>query len=363
MYVSSEVKIIEQTITANSIIISDAVIKSFVDFLDVAPLTVKTYKAGISRFVYYLQCKGIKQPERKHITNFKASLSNCGCKPATIAAYLSALRRFFDWTQTEGLYPNITLGIKAPKIDKGHKRDFLSASQLQNMITAAHGDTLEDMRNEAVLALMTVGGLRTVEIVRANVEDVSTQGGQNVLFVQGKGRNDKKEYIKLTKPVLDAIRSYLSARGQVKGHEPLFASCSRRNKGGRLTTRTISGIAKTAMRKTGYDSPRLTAHSLRHSAVTLALMNGAGLAEAQVFARHSNIATTLIYAHNIDRLHSTCEGRITRAVFGYSGLIGGETSDRLPLPYTPLREQYTNIKPQDYTEIYQHTNGCTYGKY
>ncbi|MBQ6001302.1 MAG: tyrosine-type recombinase/integrase, partial [Synergistaceae bacterium] len=82
-----------------------------------------------------------------------------------------------------------------------------------------------------------------------------------------------------------------------------------------LTTRTISGIAKRTMRQAGFDSPRLSAHSLRHSAVTLSLLAGADLAEVQAFARHSNISTTQIYSHAVDRINSMCENAISDAIF------------------------------------------------
>ena len=301
--------------TVNICITSSTVINSFVDFLDVAPLTVKTYKAGIARLIGFLNSKGITKPLREDIAAFKKHLLSCGRKPATIAAYLSAIRRFFDWTESEGLYPNITKGIKAPKIDKGHKRDFLTASQIASMMNGINRSSLEGKRNFAILALMATGGLRTIEVARANVEDLSTVGGLPVLFVQGKGRTDKKEFVKLSHEVLLAVREYLKARGQVSRKEPLFVSCSHRNCGGRLTTRTISGIAKNSMLRAGYYSDRLTAHSLRHSAVTIALMAGQSLAEVQYFARHSNISTTQIYAHNVDRLRSGCEASISNAIF------------------------------------------------
>ena len=311
-----EVKVIDTFKTVKQFEVSDTLVTSFVQFLDVSPLTVKTYRAGIARLIKYCKTVGVTKPQREDIAAFKKSLIKCGCKPATISSYLSGIRRFFDWTESNGLYPNITRGIKAPKIDKGHKRDFLTAPQIQSMMKGVDTSTVEGKRNFAILALMATGGLRTIEVVRANVEDLSTIGGIPVLFVQGKGRNDKKDFVKLTPDVLKAIREYLEARGQVSKKEPLFVSCSHRNRGGRLTTRTISGIAKTSMINAGYMSDRLTAHSLRHSAVTIALMTGQSLAEVQYFARHSNISTTQIYAHNIDRLRSGCEASISSAIFG-----------------------------------------------
>jgi len=77
-----------------------------------------------------------------------------------------------------------------------------------------------------------------------------------------------------------------------------------------MTTRSISRIVKAALKGAGMDSDRLTAHSLRHTAVTLSLLAGASIQEAQSMVRHSNINTTLIYAHNIDRIGKAAERRI-----------------------------------------------------
>ena len=69
------------------------------------------------------------------------------------------------------------------------------------------------------------------------------------------------------------------------------------------------------MKAAGYISSRLTAHSLRHTAITLALLAGQSIQDVQAFARHSSINTTTIYAHNVNRLDSRCESLIERAIF------------------------------------------------
>ena len=116
--------------------------------------------------------------------------------------------------------------------------------------------------------------------------------GETVLFIQGKGKTSKGDFVKISEPVMAAIRGYLALRGEVKDDEPLFASTAHRNAGQRLTTRSISGICKQAMIRAGFNSPRLTAHSLRHSAVTLALLAGVSIQEVSQFARHSSINIT-----------------------------------------------------------------------
>lgn len=161
--------------------------------------------------------------------------------------YLSALRRFFEWLESEHLYSNITAGIKSPKQDIGHKRDALSAPQLKASLQGIDRSTLEGKRNYAIFALVSTTGLRTIEVVRADVGDIHEVQGVPVLYIQGKGRTSKSEFVKLSEPVMQAITEYLSARGQVQESDALFVSCSRRNKGQRLTTRTVSGICKGAM--------------------------------------------------------------------------------------------------------------------
>ena len=64
---------------------------------------------------------------------------------------------------------------------------------------------------------------------------------------------------------------------------------------------------KDAMAREGIKSAKLTAHSLRHTAVTFALLGGATIQETQAMARHASINTTMIYAHNLDRMAAGAE--------------------------------------------------------
>lgn len=293
----------------------NAQVNNFVKFLDVAPLTVQSYLSGLKQFFTYLQINNVKMPDRNSVLEFKKQLISSGKKPATVRLYLTAVKKFFAWLEAEMLYPNIASKIKSPKQDRGHKKDAFSGAQIKQVMTTINTGTLEGLRNFAMIGLITTAGLRTIEITRAKVEDLRLNAGQWVLFVQGKGRTDKSEFVHVTPKVLKAITAYLQARGKVAGDAPLFASCSNRNRGGRLTTRTISGICKRAMIAAGYVSARLTAHSLRHTAITLALLAGQSIQEVCSFARHANIATTMVYSHDVNRLQSQCECLIENAIF------------------------------------------------
>ena len=284
-------------------------------FLDVSKKTMATYRRALKQLFIFFHKNNISTPTYDSILLFEKELESRKCKSATIALYLAAARRFFSWCEQKNIFPNIAVGVKAPRQERGHKRDFLGAKQLKLVLNTIERDSLKGRRDYAIMTLMCVGGLRTIEVIRANVEDMRRLGDFTVLYVQGKGRKDRTEFVKLPEPVFDVINDYLKERCSVDEKAPLFISTSNRNRNSRLTTRTISGIAKQAMRKAGFDSPRLSAHSLRHSAVTLSLLAGADLADVQSFARHSSITTTQIYSHAVDRINSSCENMICDAIF------------------------------------------------
>ena len=296
-------------------VISNEIVNQFTKFLDVRPLTIRSYSSGLKMFAKYLYSTKIENPTRDNILAFKKELEALGRKPSTIALYIAALRRFFSWTEQAGFYPNIAVGIKSPKLSKGHKKDCFSAPQIKSILKGIDRSNREGMRNYAIMALMATGGLRTIEISRAKIEDLRTVGGVPVLYIQGKGRTERTEFVKITSQVEEAIRQYLKMRGKVDATEALFASESKRNRGECLTTRSISRLCKSAMINAGFDSSRLTAHSLRHSAITLALIKGADITETQAFARHMNIQTTQIYNHSVNRLKSNIENSIANEIF------------------------------------------------
>jgi integrase/recombinase XerC len=74
-------------------------------------------------------------------------------------------------------------------------------------------------------------------------------------------------------------------------------------------------MVKNRLKEAGYNSERLTAHSLRHTAVTLSLLAGKDITEVQQFARHANIATTMIYNHSLDKAKNSCSEAIAKAIF------------------------------------------------
>ena len=288
----------------------------WIEYLDVKPKTLETYTRSIKQFMLFLQDNDITAPSRDDVITFRDRIKETH-KPATVQLYITSVKLFFSWLEQEGIYSNVAQHVKGCKIDNTtHRKDYLTAGQAKTIITGIDQSTLTGKRDYAVMVLMLTTGLRDCEVMRADVGDLRTLGENIVLYIHGKGRDGKDAFVKVTEPAERAIRAYLAARGKTADTDALFASHSNRNAGGRMTTRSISRLVKEHLIAAGYNSDRLTAHSLRHTAATISLSNGATLRETQQLLRHSNINTTMIYSHELDRAANTAEQRITDKLFG-----------------------------------------------
>lgn len=304
---------IETDIVRNEL--TDELYQAFAKYIDAKPKTVETYTKALRQLGGYFAEHHIDKPIREDVIAFREDLKATGHKPTTIQNYITAARLFFSWLEQAGIYPNVAAHVKGAKLDREHKKNYLTSRQVKAVLADIDRTTLQGKRDYAMLVLMVTGGLRTVEVERADIGDMQTLGDSTVLYIQGKGRDEKTEYVKLDAHVEAAIRDYLKARGEAKPDAPLFASTSNNNRGKRMTTRAISGIAKAHMLEAGYNSDKLTAHSLRHTAVTLSLLAGQPLEEVQQFARHANISTTMIYNHALDKAKNGCSAAIANAIF------------------------------------------------
>ena len=284
----------------------EQVITEYIKNIDVKPKSKETYVKALR--VFFRWNNGIMPMHRSEIIAYKKHLTD-NYSASTVNAYITAVKGLYLFLEAEGICPNITANVKGVKNSKGFKKDELTVEQAKDLLDS-NGDTTEDKRNTAIITLMLHTGLRTISVARANIEDIRQTAGKTLLYHQGKGRDTKDEFVVLTADVVDALVEYLNLRGKCNPSEPLFTATSNRNSNGRLTTRSISRIVKNALINAGINNDRITAHSLRHTAITLAINGGADLPQVQQMAGHSNINTTMIYWHNINRLKNAPEDNI-----------------------------------------------------
>lgn len=334
------------TLTAQEF--SPVMFTDFVAWIDRGEKTTRTYLTNLKQFAAWLRFAGIQQPTRADIISYRDYLTTehdaiklvtgtpagwsyrtdssgnpikVNCKPNTVAQYLRVVRQFFSWTAANGLYPDIAANIHAPKLKRDtHRREYLKPGEVKAIEdsitakaqehTAAAAVATKDTRGRiersteqgkrllAMYELAVTVGLRTVELSRANVKDYEKKGGRAWLYIWGKGHAEPDQKKPIPQEVAAAIDDYLSYRHSKAGNSPLFTATGNRSGGKRLAPTTISKMLKSAMKEAGYNSDKLTAHSLRHSAAMGVLEVSRGnLFTVQKYMRHSNPATTEIYLH------------------------------------------------------------------
>lgn len=293
----------------------DVQINRYIQGLDRKPITKDSYKRMLTSFRKYLIDKKIIAPNKEDLIVYKEYLRE-QVGSATVQKMMVVLRGFFIDLASNDIYPNIMLGIRGEKITKDFKRSALTIEEVSKLLRKAGklATTTEGKRNYAISALIATTGLRTIEVERANKADLSIKNDTHILFIQGKGRDDKSQYAKISNEVYSIIEDYLFSRDD--SEEALFVTHSRNTKTQRLPTWGIRSVIKELLRCIEIDDPHYSAHSLRHSLATNLIKQGMSINEAQLLLRHKDISTTMIYVHGIDREANNGELLMSDLVLG-----------------------------------------------
>lgn len=302
---------------------------SFRNSLDVSSVTKESYFVCLRCFIEWAQDNCGRFPTDQDILNYKAWLASPHAKrkgngdPITFTAdtqarYMRAVKRFFSWAVQKHLCKeNPTQGIKSAKVKiDNSKRDAFEREDALALLDSIDRSTAKGLRDYAMILLSMTAGLRIIEMQRANIGNLETMAGEPVLYVQGKGHLEADDYKKLEPRTYAAIQAYLNTRANKSKSAPLFASVGNRSKEQRLTEPAISTVLKSRMKSAGYDNHRLSAHSLRHTSITMALEAGLTIQEAQMHARHASPETTGIYSHNLKKAKQHTEKRVSDYLFG-----------------------------------------------
>ena len=286
---------------------TDAVISTFLQQYDCKDSSRHLYGRTLRQFFAWVHRTGrqIQYLTRTDILQYRDGLISGEAtedgnprSTLTAASYLTSLKLFYEWLEAEKVCPNITAGIRLPKRAKKFEREPLTNEQARALVeqTAATAT----LRDTAIINLLLRCGLRTIEVVRADIGDIRTKGGKTLLYVQGKGHTAKDNFVILSDKCRSTLTAYLQTRKDATPQQPLFTCDSNNNKGGRMTTRTISHIAKQHLQGIGLDSRSYTAHSLRHTAACSLLEATNDMHAVQMTLRHANPATTQLYTYHID---------------------------------------------------------------
>lgn len=290
----------------------EELLNKFIYSLDVKDSSRGLYRRTLRLYFSWVGKSGLSLSSvaREEILAYKDFLLSSNKSSLSVGSYITSVRRFYEWAEANKYYPNVAKGVKSPKRKQQFKKQPLLPSQAVSLLDHCQAGNLRDF---AIVNLLLRTGLRTVEVTRANVGDIVFKGTKKVLLIQGKGRDEKDNFVLLTDKAYTPLKAYLDTRANLKDEEPLFTSTSRNNMGERLSTRTISYIAKEGLKSIGLDEKAYTAHSLRHTTAVNILRGGGSLEMAQMTLRHSNPATTQIYTATLNeerRLQNSGEALI-----------------------------------------------------
>lgn len=281
----------------------DEYIHPFIASQDISLASRSSYLNALIQFVRWCTEKKITHPKKETILSYKFWLDSKQLSSYTKAMYIVVIRRFFLWTEESDIYPNVSRGVKGIKrYLKGHQKESLSIDALKKLLQSIDCSDIQGKRDFALINILVRTGLRLKEIASATLEDMYEQRGEMLLWVHGKGRSSKDEFVLLTPQTLTSLHEYLQNRCIKSEREPLFISLSDRNYGKKLTIFSLSRIIKQRLRAAGFDSKRITAHSLRHTFGVLSMQAGASLYEVQLAMRHTAPTTTQLYLGDIERL-------------------------------------------------------------
>ena len=298
---------------------TDYLLEVFAEFLDIdvsagdaASDTLKTYRRQLQQFLlwcdkYQVHPADVIKDDIKRYRRWMIKTKKY--KPATISLKLAVVRRFYQSAVEKGLLGiNPAAGVKPPreKRDPAEKITYLETEEVNQLLKVIpENGTVKCARDRAIIAIMALEGTRTIELHRADISSLVRQGNNLGIRVEGKR---SIRVVPLTPKIAKVLSFYLKLREttgeKLKPFHPLFIAVGNRSGGQRISRRGIRLIVDKYLNLADLKSNPgriISAHSLRHTAGTLALRSGADLRQVQDLLGHSDPRTTCIYAHIGDR--------------------------------------------------------------
>jgi site-specific recombinase XerD len=266
----------------------------------------EAYARDLREFVSEMEKQGVSPLDATgdDVRVYKAALLATGESTATISRKLSVIRGTYqqfgkkglvDWERVRDIQ-----AVESPRVEK-NTTPALSQKEAIKLLHAPDKNTPAGMRDYAMLFVFFKTASRVSAIAGARVGDLERTDTDYYLVVKEKGHKRQRKALLEAAP---ALIEYIEAAGIKDDLEgPLFrplAKDRRTFQKRHLQRQDIWEIVKKYARQVGIDADRVGRrgvgiHSLRKTAITNALENGAPIEKVQQLAGHSDIRTTQLY--------------------------------------------------------------------
>lgn len=266
--------------------------------------TVRAYRTDLEAYMAWLEREGVagRTVSHRRLRRYLADLTRAGYTPRTVNRHLSALRGLYRWLVGEDrITTDAAAAIASPKLARTLPHT-LSDSDVRRLVEVCDVDTVEGMRDRALVELLYASGARISEVARLDVGDIDFAQAQVRLF----GKGSKERVVPLYRTALEALTRYLAAsRPTLAGRRksrPSTAALFVSTRGNRMSADALRTRFERLVRLAGIDADA-TPHAMRHTYATELLSGGADLRSVQELLGHESLSTTQIYTHlSVERL-------------------------------------------------------------
>lgn len=269
---------------------------------DVQPISKSSYRTKILLWFRWLSANkhNVNAPTRHNVMDYRNHLIAQKKSELTVLGYIAIVKLFYRYTESANYYSNIAAGVRCHISKNIHRKSGLIVEDAVRLMSSIGVDSVIDLRDKLIITLMLTLALRTVEVERMNVGDLTVIDNIHAVIIQRKGRTDKNEALPLTDELVELIDLYLSSRN-FNDDTPLFVSHSNRSKQQttRLQRKSISTIIKSRIKAIGIFRKDITAHSLRHTVGMILQSSDVEIETIQDLLGHSCTKTTRIYLNDL----------------------------------------------------------------
>ncbi|MDO4412152.1 site-specific tyrosine recombinase XerD [Cutibacterium sp.] len=261
--------------------------------------TVQAYRRDLARYEDFLDSRGIRslrQVTRVDVEEFRRHLGDLELAPASVTRCLVAVRNLHRFATGVGqTSTDVTAGI-SPGTRSRRLPKALSVEQVEALLAAPDTETVEGLRDAALLELLYGTGARVSEVCALDVDDIRPVLDDPDLGLRIIGKGNKERIVPLGSYAAKAVHAWLvrgrpSWAGVGNGDHALLLN----TRGRRLSRQSAWAAIRRAGQAAGLNVEHLSPHSLRHSYATHLLDGGADVRVVQELLGHSSVTTTQIY--------------------------------------------------------------------